>query len=95
MMGRASSDAEDSAAARRAGLAAAITLTWAAREDRRPRQLDAGRLTVNTTKDDWTHVGSAEPAAPPHCGLHPRRPAVADASEHFIEAYGQRFDFKR
>jgi hypothetical protein len=62
-----------------------------------PLQLDAGRLTVtNTTKDDWTHVEiwvnrqyrltvESIPA-----GQQLQTPLSI-----FIEAYGQRFDFKR
>jgi hypothetical protein len=62
-----------------------------------PLQLDAGRLTVtNTTKDDWTHVEiwvnrqyrltvESIPA-----GQQLQAPLSI-----FIEAYGQRFDFKR
>jgi hypothetical protein len=62
-----------------------------------PLQLDAGRLTVtNTTKDDWTHVeiwvnrqyrltADSIPA-----GQQLQTPLSI-----FIEAYGQRFDFKR
>jgi hypothetical protein len=79
-------------------LAAAIMLTWAcSKKIVAPLQLDAGRLTVtNTTKDDWTHVeiwvnrqyrltADSIPA-----GQQLQTPLSI-----FIEAYGQRFDFKR
>ena len=79
-------------------LAAAITLTWGcSKKIVAPLQLDAGRLTVtNSTKDDWTHVeiwvnrqyrltADSIPA-----GQQLQTPLSI-----FIEAYGQRFDFKR
>jgi hypothetical protein len=74
------------------------TLTWGcSKKIVAPLQLDAGRLTVtNTSKDDWTHVEiwvnrqyrlttESIPAG---------RQLQAPLSI-FIEAYGQRFDFKR
>lgn len=75
-----------------------ITLAWGcSKKIVPPLQLDAGRLTVtNTTKDDWTHVEiwvnrqyrltvESIPA-----GQQLQAPLSI-----FIEAYGQRFDFKR
>jgi hypothetical protein len=79
-------------------LAAAIALTWGcSKKIVAPLQLDAGRLTVtNTTRNDWTHVEiwvnrqyrlttDSIPA-----GQQLQAPLSI-----FIEAYGQRFDFKR
>ena len=76
-------------------LAAAITLTWGcSKKIVAPLQLDAGRLTVtNTTKDDWTHV---EIWVNRQYRLTTDSiPAGQTPLSIFIEAYGQRFDFKR
>jgi hypothetical protein len=79
-------------------LAAAITLTWGcSKKIVAPLQLDAGRLTVtNTTKSDWTHVEIwVNRQYRLTTDSIPAGQQLQTPLSIFIEAYGQRFDFKR